>query len=105
MKNYKLLINPFAELELDEAKEWYNLQQEDLGERFVKEIDKTVFRINENPLQFPKEKKQIRKARVNNFPYSIFFYTTNDLINVFAVFHSSRNPLIWKKRFNEQERT
>ena len=89
-------------LELDEAKEWYDLQQNNLGERFVNEIDKTVIRINDNPFQFPKERKQIRKAVVNNFPYSIFFYVTDNLINVFAVFHSSRNPMIWKKRFHEQ---
>ena len=102
MKNYKLLINPFAELELDEAKEWYNLQQNNLGERFVNEIDITVIRIRENPFQFPKEKKQIRKAVVNNFPYSILFNVADNLINIFAVFHSSRNPMIWRKRFNEQ---
>ncbi len=101
MKIYKLLINPFAELELNEAKEWYNLQQEHLGERFVKEIDKTLTRINDNPFQFPQKKKQIRKAVVNNFPYSIFFYVSDNLINVFAIFHYSRNPMIWKKRFNE----
>ncbi len=102
MKNYKLLINPFAEFELAEAKEWYDLQQNNLGERFVNEIDKTVIRINDNPFQFPKERKQIRKAVVNNFPYSILFYVTENLINIFAVFHSSRNPMSWEKRFNEQ---
>lgn len=104
MKIYNLLINPFAELELEEAKDWYNLQQDDLGERFVKEIDKTIIRINENPFQFPKEMKKIRKAIVNDFPYSIFFYMTDNLINVFAIFHSSRNPMIWKKRFRERRK-
>lgn len=102
MKDYKLLINPFAELELNEAKEWYNLQKDKLGDKFINEVDKTVMQINENPYQFPKEKKQIRKAVVKTFPYSIFFYVADNLINIFAVFHSSRNPMIWKKRFNEQ---
>jgi toxin ParE1/3/4 len=104
MKTYNLLINPFAELELEEAKDWYNLQQDDLGERFVKEIEKTIIRITENPFQFPKEIKQIRKAIVNDFPYSIFFYVADNLINVFAIFHSSRNPMIWKKRFRERKK-
>ena len=104
MKTYNLLINPFAELELEEAKDWYNLQQDYLGERFVKEIDKTIIRITENPFQFPKETKQIRKAIVNDFPYSIFFYVADNLINVFAIFHSGRNPMIWKKRFRERKK-
>lgn len=102
MKNYKLLINPFAELELDDAKEWYNLQQDNLGDRFVNKIDKIIIRINENPFQFPKEKKQIRKAVIKLYPYVIFFYVTENVINVFAIFHTSRNPMIWKKRFKEQ---
>lgn len=102
MRDYKLLINPFAELELIQAKEDYNLQKEDLGERFVKEIDKTITRINKNPFQFPKEKKKIRKAVVSNFPFIIFFYVVDNTINVFAVFHSSRNPMIWKKRFKNK---
>jgi hypothetical protein len=99
MKNYKLLINPFAEFELIQAKKNYNLHKEDLGEIFVKEIEKTITRINKNPLQFPIVNKNIRKAIVSNFPYTIFFYVVNDIINVFAVFHSSRNPMIWKERF------
>ena len=102
MIDYKLLINPFAELELIQAKGNYNLLKEDLGERFVKEIDKTINNINKNPFQFPIEKKEIRKAVISNFPFVIFFYVVNSTINVFAVFHTSRNPMIWKKRFNNK---
>lgn len=39
MKTYNLLINPFAELELEEAKDWYNLQQNNLGDKFINEIE------------------------------------------------------------------
>jgi hypothetical protein len=99
---YKLIINPFAELELEEAKDWYNLQQDNLGNEFVMEIDKTIIRIKENPFQFPKEKKQIRKAVAKRFPYSLFFYVDDLIINIFAIFHSSKNPMIWKKRFENE---
>lgn len=101
MMKYQLIINPFAEQELEETKGWYNLQKENLGREFVLEIDKTIIRITENPFQFPKEKKLIRKAVVDIFPYSLFFYVDNLTINLFAVFHSNRNPLIWKNRFDE----
>ncbi|MEA2043067.1 MAG: type II toxin-antitoxin system RelE/ParE family toxin [Bacteroidota bacterium] len=99
---YRLIIHPFAELELEEAKDWYSLQQGNLGNEFVIEIDKIIIRIIENPFQFSKEKKQIRKAVVKRFPYSLFFYEDNFTINIFAVFHSSRNPVIWKKRFENK---
>ena len=62
-------------------------------------MNTVILRITENPFQFPKERKYIRKATLSQFPYLVFFYVNDDLINVFAVFHSSRNPIIWRKRF------
>ena len=41
MKKYKLIINPFAEQDLYDASEWYNLQKRDLGEKIIIEIKKT----------------------------------------------------------------
>ena len=101
MTEYKLLINPFAEADLIDTKEWYDLQKENLGLEFVNEVKKTIFRIQENPLQFPVIRAKIRKALVKRFPFSIFFYIDETVINVFAVFHTHRNPIIWKKRFNK----
>ena len=54
---YKLIINPFAELELEDAKDWYNSQKDNLGSEFIMEIDKIIIRISEKPFQFPKVKK------------------------------------------------
>ena len=102
MTKFSLLINPFAEADLTDAKDWYDLQKDNLGVEFVEEVKKSIFRIQENPKQFPVVKKNIRKALVKRFPFLIFFYVENDLINVFAVFHVSRNPIIWKKRFNKR---
>jgi len=98
MKRYKLIINPFAELDLQTTKEWYDLQREGLSDELITEIDKTLNRIKENPLQFRYIKKKIRMAIINRFPFGIFYYVKGEVINVFAIFHFSRNPKIWKKR-------
>jgi len=98
MKDFQLIINPFAEEDLKEAKKWYNSQLDNLGDDFLKEVGKTISYIKENPFQFQKARKQIRMAVVKRFPYSIYFVVNNQTVNVFAVFHSSRNPKIWKKR-------
>ena len=94
MKDFSLIINPFAEEDLKNAKKWYDLQLESLGDDFLQEIRKTIFLIQKNPSQFQKVRKQIRRAVVKQFPYSIYFIVNNQVINVFAVFHSSRNPNI-----------
>lgn len=102
MKNYKLIINPFAETEIKEAREWYNSQKNNLGEEYLAEFKKTVLRIQSNPFQFPIIMKEIRKADTGRFPYSVFYYVNQSVINIFAVFHTSRNPMIWKQRFENK---
>lgn len=98
MNGYHLIINPFAELDLKLAKEWYDLQRYKLGEEFVLEIEKVFIRIAKSPKQFPIEINNIHKAVVSRFPFSIYFTILETKIIVFAVFHNSRNPIIWKKR-------
>ena len=99
MIKYSLIINPFAEQDLEDAKSWYDLEKEKLSIEFIEEVDNILLRIINNPFQFPVENNKIRKALVKRFPFSIFFYIEKDVINVFAVFHTYRNPKIWKNRF------
>lgn len=99
MIKYKLIINPFAEQDLKDTKNWYDLQKEKLSIEFIEEVDILFKRIINNPFQFPVTKKnKIRKALVKRFPFSVLFYIEEDIINVFAVFHTYRNPNTWKKR-------
>jgi len=98
MKTYDLIINPFAELDLQVSHEWYDLQKEGFGDEFIAEVDKTIIRIQQNPYQFSKVKKLARMAVVKRFPFGVFYIIKGNIINVFAIFHFSRNPMIWKKR-------
>ena len=88
-------------MDLQVATEWHNLQKDKLGNEFIYEIDNTLMRILDNPKQFPRIRQEIRSAHVNRFPFSIFFVAKKDIINVFAIFHQSRNPVIWKDRIKK----
>jgi len=96
----KLIIGPFAEEDLKQAKEYYESQKEGLGDEFVDEVEKTTEKIVQNPLQFPKVKKDLRKASVQRFPFGILYVFKDSLINVLSIFHFSRNPKIWKSRYS-----
>ncbi len=98
MSSYRLIINPFAELDLQVAHEWYDLKKEGLGKEFLLEVENTINRILKNPQQFRTIKKQTRMAVVKRFPFGIFYVIGEEVINVFAVFHFSRNPKSWTKR-------
>lgn len=100
MKKYKLFVNKFAEDDLENSAEYYNEQQQGLGNEFLLEVKAVILRIEDNPYQFPKIEKEARKASVNRFPFAVFFVVEDDLISVFSIFHFSRNPNIWKNRID-----
>jgi len=98
VRKYRVIINAFAESDLEIASDWYASRKEGLDQDFIDEIEKAIQRIQENPRQFAIVKMQIRMSIVKRFPYGIYFYITGDIINIFAVFHFSRNPEVLRKR-------
>lgn len=95
-----MIINPYAEADLKIASDWYAFQKAGLDLEFIDEIEKSLERIQQNPQQFPVVRRQIRMSIVKRFPYGIYFYVAGDTINVFAVFHFSRNPKVIRKRIS-----
>jgi plasmid stabilization system protein ParE len=87
-----------AQVEFDEAFDWYNAQKPGLGLDFVAEIQRVFNRIAANPLMYPLVLKDIRKGVVRRFPYSIYYRLHLYGVEVIAVFHSSRNPMVWQSR-------
>jgi len=95
-------LNPYfrkaARFEYDEAADWYEEQRAGLGQEFVFEVARALARACEAPLQFPLVLRDIRRARVQRFPYSIFFRLRTGQLIVLAVFHARRDPRIWRAR-------
>ena len=87
-----------ARRELDEAGDWYEQERIGLGLEFFAEIERLLHRIADNPEQFPVLYHGTRKAVARRFPYCVYFRERNQLIVVVAVFHSARNPEVWKRR-------
>jgi len=98
MKQYSLIINPFAQFDLKIAADWYAERKEGLDREFIEEIEKTLHQIIRNPAQFAFVRKKIRMAIVKRFPFGIYYYVDEDVIIVFAVFHFNRNPKVIRKR-------
>lgn len=87
-----------ARAEFDEAGDWYEKERPGLGVEFLAEIQRVILRIANNPEQFPILCSDVRKAVARCFPYCIYFRERDQKIVVLAVFHSARNPAIWKQR-------
>ena len=91
-------FTPDADAELTGAREWYSHQRKDLDLEFMQCIDDALSRAVDNPRFFPVVYRNLRRAVVRCFPFVIFYEVGADEIQVIAVFHSRRDPEVWKSR-------
>jgi plasmid stabilization system protein ParE len=90
---------PEARLEFDEAADWYEEQREGLRTEFVQAVDTAINRIASAPRSYPIiEGSFTRRALLYKFPYSVIYSIENEGLLIYAIFHNSRNPLIWRGR-------
>jgi plasmid stabilization system protein ParE len=87
-----------ARAELIEAQDWYEKEAPGLGGRFRAEIEKVVERIANNPERYAVVYKSLRRARLQRFPYALFFSIEDKELMVVACFHSKRDPKRWQAR-------
>jgi hypothetical protein len=64
---YQLVIKPRAIEMAMEAYEWYNEQQEGLGDLFLDELESHYDRLEELPLIYGKIKRNFRQAVLHKF--------------------------------------
>lgn len=84
---------PPAVADIVSVAEWYDDQQDGLGDEFVQEVDAVILSLWENSLIHSVRFSDVRCARLKRFkPYGVYFYLWRDEIIVFAVFHASRHP-------------
>ncbi len=95
---YRLIIRPQAELDIQDAFEWYEAQALGLGSEFIRAVDACLSAIEGNPLAYQIIYKQAQQALIRRFPYRILYVFDQEIITVVACFHSQRNPKSWQAR-------
>jgi plasmid stabilization system protein ParE len=93
-----VVTRPAAAAEIETAYRWYEKEREGLGSEFLEAVEKMVKAIAENPERFPTIRKDIRRAVLRRFPYSIFYRIVSGHVVVIACFHGKRNPRVWRLR-------
>ncbi len=90
--NYVLDYRAEARVELEDAYNWYEDQEEGLGEAFLDSVDGSLDRIEQRPESCAVVLKDIRRVVVKRFPYVIYYRVISSRVIVIAVFHGKRNP-------------
>lgn len=94
----KYSFHPAAEEELNEAIDYYNECQDDLGLAFAKEVSKSIKNILSYPQAWPSLSKNTRRCLIKRFPYGIIYQISCDEIYIIAIMQLNRKPTYWEGR-------
>jgi hypothetical protein len=98
MKVYRLIVKEEAKEEVSEAYYRYESKLGGLGEQMLDALDECFFTISHRPTLFAKKHKDMRQATIKKFPYVVIYEIEKNDIVIYAIFHTSRDPEIWKNR-------
>ena len=96
--SYQVFVQEPAELDLEDAYNWYEERSRGLGSEFIWVVDASLADIGRYPLANPLIYRQIRQKRLRRFPYNLFYYLDGETIFIVACFHARRDPQQWQRR-------
>ncbi len=92
------VVRGAARRDIDDAREWYELQQPGVGREFLDEAQATLIRVRDNPEGYATGRLGVRQALLSRFPYVVYFRVDPTVVVVIAVIHTSRHPRAWRSR-------
>jgi plasmid stabilization system protein ParE len=93
--SYTYRLHPLAFEDYNEAYEYYEDKQKDLGERFLKAVRNKIEKIALNPKAYGyKNNKYFREAKIEFFPYLIVYriHRQTEQIFISSIHHTSKHP-------------
>ena len=94
----RLIILPFAEIDIKESVSYLKEVSDDLGHDFTQELDSSFYEILRNPEAFPIAKYDIRKFVMTKFSFCVYFVDRKEGLYILSVFQDKRNPKDWQRR-------
>lgn len=90
-----------AEIELDQAVQWYGAQAPGLGDAFLIEVLSAADRISRFPEAWQPLGDGVRRCRLSRFPYGLIYAIDDGDMLVLAVAHLHRRPDYWRDRLRQ----
>lgn len=94
----KIRFRESAEEDARSAKSWYADQRGGLELEFGRDLDRILGLVGEYPRLFPVVYRDLRRANLDKFPYSVFYLIEDDTAWVLAIVHHARDPAVWQDR-------
>ena len=94
----RVIFYELAKIELDDGKEYYEMEVIGLGKRFKQEVKRAINIIKKMPEIGSPESENIRRYILHKFPYKVLYSIEKDHIYVIAIAHLHREPMYWINR-------
>ena len=94
----KLIFDPLAAKEFEDAFEYYEAQEIGLGERFRQEVWSAISILERYPEAGQEVRPKVRRILIRRFPYKLIYTFFDETIYVLAVAHGYRKPDYWVER-------
>lgn len=91
-------FHPDAQRELQAAVDYYDAINQELGDAFLDEVERSLERIVKFPEAWAQLSINTRRCRTVGFPYGIVYQIQGDRILVVAFMHLQRKPNYWADR-------
>ena len=93
-----LKIRLLAKNDIQEIITYFDEINPKIADSFLEDLFIEFQVIKQDPLIFAVKYRNTRVRFMKRFSYGIHYVFLDKIIQVLAVFHTSRNPEIWKKR-------
>ena len=93
-----VILRRQAQVEFDDAADWYEQRRLGRGVAFTVAVKKVLMGISSNPDFYPEVYNEVRKAVVSGYPYAVYYRVTAGQVWVLAIFHAARDPSVWQGR-------
>ena len=87
-----------AQLELDEAIEFYNNESSGLGNTLLQEVLNAIDRIARFPDAWHPLSANTRRCQTRHFPYGLIYSNLGDSILIISISNLHREPNHWQDR-------
>jgi hypothetical protein len=96
----KYSFHPEAEVEFNQAIDYYENCAEGLGYDFAVEVYSSIDRIVAYPTTWTILTEGVRRCLTRRFPYGVLYAVEPERIFILAVMHLHRDPDYWKHRIS-----
>lgn len=94
----RVAIRVEASRDASETEHYYEAQRPGLGQLFLAKLNQALQQISEFPLIHAPLWRDVRAARLEHFPYPVYYRIKPDRLVVIAILHGNRSDAAWKKR-------